>query len=324
MKKSCRFTCNHLVLSKIKLMKHLYSLVFLLFALASSNLITAQIIPNVTYTNDNTMTCSGTATAAPTGGTGGYVYFWSNGATTNSISGLCAGTYSIVIQDANLDTASFSFIITNPCSNFTYTISANDCAPGVCDGTVSFMPLGGSAPYTYSWSNGAGMLVQNLTNVCPGTYTVLCTDVNGCTVSANATVNDPSLQSNISANLTSANDLTGSCSGTASVAPTGGSGSYTYQWSNGATTSSISNLCVGGYYVLITDSNLDTASVNFVITNPCSNFSGGITSTPASGPAICDGSIMFNPFNGTAPYTYLWNIGSTVQNNLNLCAETIQ
>jgi hypothetical protein len=322
MEKSCRFTGNDLVLSKIKLMKHLYSLAFLLFALASSNLVTAQIIPNVTYTNDNTMTCSGTASATATGGAGGYVYMWSNGATGSSISGLCAGSYYVIVQDAAQDTASFSFTITNPCSNFTSTISATDCAPGVCDGTVSFMPLGGSAPYTYSWSNGAGMLVQNLTNVCPGTYTVVCTDVNGCTLSATATVTDPSLQSNISANLTSMNDLTGNCSGSASVAPTGGSGSYTYQWSNGATTSSINNLCVGGYYVLVTDSNLDTASVNFVITNPCSNFHATAYNQTNTGPVNCVGSAYAYAYGGTTPYTYSWSNGLTTDYLTNLCVGT--
>nr|WP_294859148.1 T9SS type A sorting domain-containing protein [uncultured Fluviicola sp.] len=224
-------------------MKHLYSLVFMLFALSSSNLITAQIIPNVTYTNDNTMTCSGTASAAPTGGSGGYSYAWSTGETTSSIAGLCAGSYSVYIQDSNQDTVSFNFTITNPCSNLTVNLSTTNCTLGNCDGTIQLTVTGGSAPYTYNWSNGAGMTVQNQTNICPGTYSVICTDMNGCTTSANATVNAP-----------------------------------------------------------------------------CANFSGNITSTPASSPAICDGSIMFNPFNGAAPYTYIWNTGSTVQNNLNLCA----
>ncbi len=203
----------------------------------------AQIIPNVTYTNDSTMTCSGTASAAPSGGAGGYSFTWSNGATSSSISGLCAGSYSVFIQDANQNSVSFSFTITNPCSNLTVNLSTTDCTPGNCDGTVQMTVTGGSAPYTYNWSNGAGATVQNQTNICAGTYSVICTDMNGCTTTANTTVNDP-----------------------------------------------------------------------------CANFSGYITSTPASGPAICDGSISFTPFNGTAPYTYVWNIATTVQTNLNLCA----
>lgn len=290
-------------------MKHLYSLVVLLFALASSNLVTAQIIPNVTYTNDNMMNCSGTASASATGGAGGYVYVWSNGATGNSISGLCAGTYSVMVQDAAQDTASFSFTITNPCSNFTSTISSTNCTPGNCDGTINFMPLGGSAPYTYNWSNGAGMMVQNLTNLCPGTYSIICTDMNGCTAGASTTITDPSQQ--ISVTLTTTNDLTGNCSGEASASPTGGSGSYSYLWSNGATTSFISNLCPGAYSLLVTDSNQDTTSVTFIITNPCSNFNATFSTTPTSGPASCDGTITCNAFGGTTPYYYSWDNGAT-------------
>lgn len=308
-------------MGKIKLMKHLYSLVFLLFALASSNLVTAQIIPNVTYTNDNMMNCSGTATASATGGAGGYVYMWSNGATGSSINGLCAGTYSVIVQDANQDTASFSFTITNPCSNLTVNLSTTDCTPGNCDGTVQMTISGGSAPYTYNWSNGAGMTVQNQTNLCAGTYSVVCTDMNGCTASATATVIDSSQQ--ISINLISENDLTGNCSGTATASPTGGSGSYTYQWSNGATTSFITNLCIGVYSVLVTDSNQDTASVSFVITSPCSNFTATFSTTPTSGPASCDGTITCSPINGTAPYEYSWDNGVTFNASStasNLCA----
>lgn len=321
MKKSCRFTRNDLVLDKIKLMKHLYSLVFLLFALASSHLTMAQtIIPNVTYTNDNNSTCSGTASAAPTGGVGGYIFMWSNGATTSSISGLCAGSYYVVIQDANQDTASFSFTITNPCSNLTVTSSVTDCTPGNCDGAVQITVTGGSGPYSYSVSGGPQTGQSLISNLCPGTYTITVVDVNGCSATVTATVTDPSL-STITPNLTTVDALGGNCSGSASVSPSGGTAPYSVYWSTGQTGNSISNLCVGNYSVSIWDATgTDTTTVSFTILDPCSNFTGIFSSTPASGPAICDGSIMFNPFNGTAPYTYVWNIGSTTQSNSNLCA----
>jgi hypothetical protein len=145
--------------------------------------------------------------------------------------------------------------------------------------------------------------------------------MNGCTTNASATVNDPSVQSNLVANLTTVNDLTNNCSGSASVAPSGGTAPYSVYWNNGQTGNSISNLCTGTYSVMIWDATgTDTLTVNFNILNPCSNFTGTFSSTPASGPAICDGSIMFNPVNGTAPYTYLWNIATTTQSNSNLCA----
>lgn len=300
-------------------MKHLYSLVFLLFALASSHLTTAQaIIPNVTYTNDNNSTCSGTATAAPTGGAGGYVFMWSNGATTSSISGLCAGSYYVVIQDANQDTASFSFTITNPCSNLVVTPSVTNCTPGNCDGTIQIIVTGGSGPYSFSVGGGPQTGQSLISNLCPGIYMVTVVDANGCSATATATVTDPSL-STITPNLTTVDALGGNCSGSAGVAPTGGSGTYSYLWSTGATTSSINLLCIGNYSVTIYDAT-DSVTVSFNIFDPCIGFTGNYSNTPASGPGICDGSVTFTPIGGTPPYSYIWNTGVTTQSMSNLCS----
>lgn len=275
---------------------------------------------NLTTTDDLSGNCTGSASAAPTGGSGSYSYVWSTGETTSSISGLCSGSYSVYITDSNQDSVSYNFLITNPCSNLVLSTSSTNCSPGNCDGTVQATVTGGSGPYTFSISGGPQTGMSLFSNLCAGTYTVTVMDINGCSMVAAATVTDPSQPAPISINLTTLDDATGTCTGSASVSPTGGSGSYTYQWSIGSTTSSVSNLCLGTYAVVVWDANgIDSASAYFTITNLCAGFSGYITTTPTSGPTSCDGTIMVNVLNGTAPYTYSWNNGSTTPSNYNLC-----
>lgn len=382
-------------------MKHLYSIVFVLVALTSSHLSTAQIIPNVTTTNDNTMSCSGTAAAAPTGGTGAYSFMWSTGETTSSISNLCAGSYSVMIMDAIQDSVYYSFTITNPCSNLTLSVNITDCTPGNCDGSVTFLPSGGSAPYTYSLGGAPQSPISPITNLCSGNYPAYCTDANGCVATTPVIVNDPCSNMTLSAsvthvtipgtcdgmiqltanggtgpyvfsasglpqqssstfnsvcigtyaiicednigctatviatvldssymtpiipNLTSSDDLNGSCSGTASVSPTGGTAPYFYLWSTGETTSSISGLCAGTYSVTIWDNTAtDSVIANFTILNLCVGFTAYSNAVFTSNPASCDGSASLSPVNGTAPYTYLWSNGQTTASIDNLCVGT--
>lgn len=369
-------------------MKHLYSLVFVLIALTSSHLTTAQIIPNVTYTNDIAMNCSGTASVAPTGGTAPYTYQWSTGATTSSVTNLCPGNYSVLITDALLDTVSSIFTVTgpNPCANFALATNTTNCSPGNCDGSVAFTPIGGTAPYVYSISGSPQSPVSPITNLCAGVYTAYCTDANGCMATTQVIVTDPCSSLVLSATTTNANtgfnnggiqatvtggnppytysisggpfqptgtftnlfsgsytiecfdangcmsslnvtviddpiipylaisnDSTGSCMGSASVSPTGGLAPYTYQWSNGAATNSITNLCAGNYSVLITDALLDTVSSNFTITgpNPCTNIAIYASVTNATDSASCDGIIQITASGGTPSYLYAIDGGAT-------------
>jgi gliding motility-associated-like protein len=132
-----------------------------------------------------------------------------------------------------------------------------------CNGTASAQVSGGTAPYTYLWSNGAATAA--ISDLCEGTYTVEVTDAGGCSLSAQATVQSSggSLQFNFT---TSAESCAGTCDGSVTAAVSGGTAPYAYVWSNGNTTSSITNLCPGTYTITATDQNGCAGNASVVVT----------------------------------------------------------
>ena len=192
---------------------------------------------------------NGRATVHATGGTPNYSYLWSNSTTSLSIINLVAGTYSITLTDNNLCTASASFDITNPVPISGLATPTNDSCNAGSDGSIILLPVGGSAPYTYSWSNGS--TTANISALPSGVYTVTITDNVNCTGTNTTTITAPSA-------LTASTSATGASSqanGTATVTPAGGTAPYTAIWSNQQTGTTITGLAIGIYTVTVTDAN---------------------------------------------------------------------
>ncbi|RXG20255.1 beta strand repeat-containing protein, partial [Leeuwenhoekiella aequorea] len=150
------------------------------------------------------LTASGVATAvscnggsdasidlAVVGGTASYTYLWSNGATTEDLSGLTAGTYDVTVTDANGCTATASIQVNEPtiltASGVATAVSCN----GGSDASIDLAVVGGTTSYTYLWSNGA--TTEDLSGLTAGTYDVTVTDANGCTATASIQVNEPTI-----------------------------------------------------------------------------------------------------------------------------------
>ena len=268
---------------------------------------------NATATVTSNVSCNafsdGSVMVSATGGTGSYTYLWSNAATTASITGVVAGTYTVTVTDANGCTDVETASVTEPALMIaSIPTSSNVTVFGGNNGSATGAGSGGTSPYTYSWSNGATTATAG--TLIAGTYSVTVTDQNGCTDSASVIISQPSALSIFISNVADV-DCNGNSTGSASVGATGGSTPYTYLWSNGATTSTASSLSGGTYTVTVSDASGATATATATVNEP-----GVLTLTASNVSNVnCnggnDGSITVNTTGGTGPFSYTWSTGFT-------------
>ncbi len=263
----------------------------------------------------------GSITVNPSGGTPTYTHSWSNGSILDNVTNLSAGFYSDTVTDNNGCIQIFTFAVSNPTgpSGVVTTVIDASCF-GSCDGAANVIPIGGTPNYLYNW-NVPGQTDSTITGQCAGTYNLTITDAGNCVLNTFVVIGETD---SITANSTfTPVSCSGTCDGTASVTPSGGTSPYTYLWANGQTTSSVSNLCVGATSVTITDFNGCTNVVNFDITSP-NVLTAIISSTDVSCNGGNDGTATVTPTDGTAPYTYQWNdaLSQTTQTATGLIAGT--
>ncbi|NQV54041.1 MAG: T9SS type A sorting domain-containing protein, partial [Flavobacteriales bacterium] len=130
----------------------------------------------------------GSISVVASGGTAGYSYLWSTAATSATITNLSPGNYTVTVTDANGCTETAAQAITQPAAlSVTATLLANVSCAGGNDGSANASAAGGTSPYSYAWSGGAGSSAT-VVGLSEGTYTVTTTDSNGCTAVDSVTV----------------------------------------------------------------------------------------------------------------------------------------
>lgn len=268
--------------------------------------------------------CTGAITVAPTGGTGPYTYDWTGSPTgdfTPTVTGLCAGTYTLTITDANLCVHVDSFVVGQSTPLLATINSTNISCSSFCTGMAYVTISSGTGPYTIQWNDPSGQTNDTATALCAGTYTVDITDALGCILSLSTTITATPA---VSANAVITGATCNLCDGTATLTPTGGTAGYTYLWSNGETTATADSLCAGLYTVDITDANGCVTNVSIPVSNPTGPTSATIVSTNLLCNGVCTGSVTsITPVGGIAPYTFLWIAsGATTSTLSSLCAGT--
>ncbi len=273
--------------------------------------------PVLTTSVTNT-TCgelNGSATASATSGAGGYTYLWSNGSMGATISNLAAGSYTVTVTDT-AGCSDMETVTIGGSANPQISLNASNTTCGENNGSIMLnVIVTGVAPLSYNWDNGA--TTASLNNLPAGTYAVTVTDATGCTVSASTTVLG---SSNPVITLATSNTTCGDSNGTATANVTGGSGSYTYSWSNGAVGSTVSNLVSGNYTLTVTDTAGCTSETAFSISSsdsPIINLSSVNTTCGDN-----NGVATANVSGGTGTYTYSWSNGAATSSITNLSSGT--
>lgn len=205
---------------------------------------------------------AGKAAVKANGGSMPYTYSWMPaGGSSDTATGLTAGTYTLTVTDPCNDTAIAMIPVTEPPA---ILVGASQVGQIQCysypTGVAHAVAIGGwGAPYTYTWSNGASTdTAKGLKAV---TYTVTVSDSSGCMDSTAITITQPPVLRIKSYTSTD----TGNCNGMAWLAVNGGTMPYSYLWSDGTTTDTIMDYCAGTYCATVTDShgcvNYDCATI---------------------------------------------------------------
>jgi gliding motility-associated-like protein len=254
------------------------------------------------------------------GGTGNYTYSNDGGATfqaANSFFGLAAGNYNIAIQDGNgcqitgIETVTEPDVLTS-----SYTPLDNLCF-GECEGEINVNTAGGTAPYTFSLDNGVTTTSNNLfTGLCEGAYTILTTDVNGCTYTNSSAINEPT---QLTATITQTPSTCGNNDGQLSIAANGATPNYSYSIDGGAsysTTNSFTGLADGNYTIIVQDANSCEYQQSETVTNlPAPTiFSLNMTSPLCFGDN--NGEVEVNALGGSGTLTYSINGAAAQASNV--------
>lgn len=211
--------------------------------------------------------CDGEVTINVSGGTPVYSVAWPGGLTGATQTGLCSGSYDVTVTDANgcADTVSFNLTEPNAISLTLSETNPISCS-GLCDGEITAVVSGGTAPVTVTWNQG---LPNGLTqsNLCAGTYIATATGAAGCSISDTLIISAPTALT-LSATVVDSISCNGVCDGILAAQATGGTLPYSYSWSNGLSGDTISGSCAGVVDVTVTDGAGCQTTAQISLTNP--------------------------------------------------------
>jgi len=239
------------------------------------------------------------------GGTSPYSFLWSNSDTTEDVTSLSEGNYSVIVTDGNNCSETFFSEIYSP-DSLTISLSTIDISCfGDNDGRANVNVSGGNPPYTYLWGNGS--VLSQTSQLSSQSHSIFITDSTNCVSIKNFIINEPSLLVvNIDTEDISCFD---NDDGQADVMVSGGVSPYSYLWTHGDTIQNLQNLSDGVYTINVTDSN-NCTSLGIGIVNEPSALNASKSVVDISCFGLEDGSINIQISGGTPPFNFLWNNGN--------------
>ncbi|MEZ4721125.1 MAG: T9SS type A sorting domain-containing protein [Flavobacteriales bacterium] len=246
----------------------------------------------------------GKALVSTAGGTTPYQFTWTSGETNEDAVSLGAGVNNLLVQDAHgcIDSLSVSISEVNPVQ-ISESISDVTCY-GYSDGSASVTASGGGGVYIYDWTTGDSS--NAITSLVAGSYSIVVTDQNGCFTQDTLIVDQPdNLLFQLSGINVSCNGLS---DGSASVDTVfGGTHPYSFLWSQGSTTGTISGLIAANYTLTVADSNGCSRIDSIQVAEPATLVAGIMESHSISCFGVSDGVLAASVLGGTATYSLFWN-----------------
>lgn len=254
-------------------------------------------------------TCDGQVNLNVSGGTSPYSFLWNTGQTDSFLSNVCENSYMVTISDQNNCSKDTTIEISSP-TPFDFAIGSDSAFCETNTGSAFIYNItGGTSPYSFYWDNvQIGQTNDTVFFLLPQTYTLILTDANNCdsVISVEVhNISEPTLSF-----TTDSTTCYYSSDGSATVTATGGPfpGNYTYQWQNGETTQTITNLASNIYEVTVLSNGLCEVTATVYVPKP----SPGTINTNFIDTLICQETpveLMAQANGGTPPYSYLWNNG---------------
>ena len=261
----------------------------------------------------------GFAVAAGEGGDSPYTYAWNTGATTDTVTGLTAGLYTVTVTDNNGWPDEAQINITEP---DLLVASIDSTMDALCDGDANgyaeVSVTGGTTAYSYSWSNGS--TTGSASSLDSGMVSVTVTDAQGCVAMDSALISDPDP---LVITIDSVDDVlcAGFTTGAMYTTTTGGTTAYSYAWTGGSTAANLTSVASGTYTVTVTDANgCEAMAVDTVNELDPLLVSDSVNTPLCNGDT--NGSIFIMPSGGLSPYGYDWSSGGSASSQSGLGAAT--
>ena len=248
------------------------------------------------------------------GGVPPYNFVWNTGENNEDLISIPAGDYSVLITDNEGSKIELNAIINqNPEIITTSDIQSTDC--GIQNGFIRLTTTGGISPYNYKWSNDS--VNKSISNLSSGVYTVEITDFIGCSnIFTYFVPEETTLTASLSSLMLECHE---DGQGEIIANVYGGNGDYSYLWSNGDTTQTITNLFAGSYSLTVTDSFGCSIQKTAYVAIKKLYILSSVTNP------ICDndttGRVEITIRNGSEPYDIKWSTGDTTTVVKNLIPE---
>lgn len=251
------------------------------------------------------------------GGVGPYTYTWAGGETSQDLTEVIAGTYSVTVTDANSCQMNFDYTVTEPGALTATFSNTNPFCQAGSQGSIDLTVNGGTPGFSYFWNSTA--TAEDLTGLFAGNYECSVIDQNGCTATFQTTLSDPDalVLTAVLSDVLCYGDSTGQID----ITPSNGTLPYSFEWTNGTTNEDAVDLPIGIYAVNVSDANGCGFFESFVIDQPDTSLY--VVSSSATS-LLCNGDttavLTISVAGGTLDYNYLWTNGHTTNISSNLGA----